>query len=151
VRRRLTTRLATLTGVFTVAVGLWMPWIVVNPEYSVRYPRFYVSGMGYRIEAFDWWILGFVALCVGNAVDLSGHRDRVAGVGKTVAGVVVLLFPVLWVTDRGGLDCVSIPLLELVVGSACRYAHGPGVFVTALGGALLALAGGYQFLTATDE
>ncbi|QKY19483.1 hypothetical protein B4589_003475 [Halolamina sp. CBA1230] len=150
-RRRLAVGLTTLAGVAAVAVGVWLPWIVINPEYPARFPRLYVSGMGYRIEGFDWWILGLVALGVGIGVAFSGRRDRVASVARGVTGLVVVLLTLLWAGDRGGLDCLYVPVVDLAFGASCRYAHGPGVFVTAFGGVLLILAGGYQFVTATGE
>lgn len=150
-RRRLAVELATLVGVAAVAVGVWLPWIVINPEYPARYLRLYVSGIGYRIEGFDWWILGLVALGVGNGVDLSGRRDRAAGVARSMAGLAVVLLTLLWVADWAGIDCLYVPVVDLTVGTFCRYAHGPGVFVTTFGGALLMLTGSYQFVTATDE
>lgn len=150
-RRRLAVELATLAGVAAVAVGVWLPWIAINPEYPARFPRLYISGMGYRIEAFDWWFLGLVALGVGNAVDLSGRRDRAAGVARTFAGLGVVLLALLWVGEWSSLECLYIPVLDTTFGASCRYAYGPGVFLTALGGSLLALAGGYQFVTAAAE
>lgn len=149
-RRRLAVELTTITGVVAIAVGVWLPWIAVNPEYGARFPRFYVSGMGYRIEVFDWLILGFVALGVGNATELAGRRDRAAAAGRAVAGLGVALLTLLWVSDWGGIGCLFVPAVELTFGTACRYSHGPGVFTTALGGALLMSAGGYQYVAATN-
>ena len=149
-RRRLAVELTTVICLAAIVLGVWLPWLVVHPEHTGPVPRFYISGMRYGIEASDWWILGVAGLGVGNAVDLSGRRDRAAGVAGAVAGTGALLLTLLGVESLPA--CLYLPE-PIAFGHAtdCVYVYGPGIFLTALGGALLALAGGYQFLTATDE
>lgn len=141
----------TLAGVVSVVVGVWLPWLIFRPGYTgpARRLHLYISGMHYGIQGMGWWVLGSGALGVGNAVALSGRRDRAAGVARGSAGVGVVLLALLYIVD--GMGCLYVPdIAGLGYTTGCIYVHGPGVFLTAFGGVLLALAGGYQFVTAAS-
>lgn len=130
-----------MVGVTCVAVGVWLRWIVAVPGYTGPVPRMYISGMDTGIHAGDWFVLGVVALGVGNAVYLSGSRDRLAGAIRGGAGLLAVLLVVFRVIETVGVD-----------GRVLRvYVLGPGAPVTASGSLLLVLAGGYQYLTAASD
>ena len=125
-RRRLILGSVTLAAIACVAVGAWLPWLVFRPGYEgpARRLRAYNPLRYYVFKGVGWWALGLVALGAGNAADLSGRRDRAAGVSRAAGGAGVVLLVLLWVADRGSLDCLYVPGLR--PATDCVYVYGPG-------------------------
>lgn len=149
-RRRLAIESVTLIGVALVAVGAWLPWLVLRPGYTgpARRLNAYVAARHYVIKGLGWWALGLATLGVGNAVRFSRHSDRAGGVARGVGGLGVVLLALVWILDWGNFDCLYVPGLS--TAADCTYVYGPGIFVMAYGGVLVAFAGTYQFVTATS-
>jgi len=117
-------------GVIAVSAGAYPPWLKTNPKLTpdAEIPAIYILGMNAGFEAFDFALLGFVALVLVFRVS---SRKGLQSVVTLLTGVGTVLFCGLYLSGSlTGFTATFVPAL--------------GWYLTVLGGVLLTVVGGFQ-------
>lgn len=130
----------TAVGAVAVAVGLWLPWLVVKPTHAGAVPSITHTGTGYGFSGFDYPVLLLVAVGALLSARYGTTRSR-ARLSILTAAVPVLT--VLWYVARTvGVDGTYLDV----------FVVGRGISVTLFGGGVLLVAGVLRYaIVGTDE
>ncbi|USZ69127.1 hypothetical protein NGM10_05155 [Halorussus salilacus] len=128
----------TSLGAAGVAVGTWLPWLVVRPGYDGPVPAIHLPGMTAGIEGLDWVALAATGVALVGVLPAARFRTvRFAAVAMAGGGVVAGTTAVYLVVY--GLDYLGV------------FVPGAGFFLTALGGVHLAVGGALRLHALAGE
>lgn len=144
----------TVVSLITVGLGVWLPWLIVEPGYDGPVPQLYISGMETGIAGQDYVILGVatVGLVATLALSTCYRRRRLGGLVRGVTGLLIVSSTSLWIAGTTGLDAlwwfVSTNAPE--TGTLDVFVLGAGVYLTLFGGLLLLIGGGAELSLGRD-
>lgn len=119
-----------LLGAVAVAVGTWLPWLIVRPGYDGPVPAVHLPGMSAGLAGLDWFaLLGAVVALVGvTPVSVPRLDDRRAALVTILAGGLVVVLTLIY-------------LFSTVSNFLGTFVPGIGFYLTALGGVHLSAGG----------
>ncbi|WP_137283652.1 hypothetical protein [Halorussus salinisoli] len=126
-------RVVALAGAAGVAVGAWLPWLVVRPGYDGRVPAVHLSGMDAGFAGLDWFALLAAAIALLGVLPVELAPVSIPGLGGPRAAVVT--------TIAGGFVAALTVFSLLSNGFLGVFVPAAGFYLTALGGVHLSVGG----------
>lgn len=130
----------TVVGVLAVAVGLWLPWLVVDSSHAGAVPSIGRNGTGYGFSGFDYAIL--FAVAAGAALSTRYGTTRTRARLSILTAAVPILSAVWYVGRTVGVDGTYLDV----------FVAGRGISATLFGGGVLLVAGVLRYaIVGTEE
>lgn len=126
-------RLVALAGAAGVAVGAWLPWLMVRPGYDGPVPAVYLAGMDAGFAGLDWLALAVAAIALFGVLPVELMPVSIPGLGGMRAAVVT--------TIAGGFVAALTVVSLLSNGFLGTFVPASGFYLTALGGVHLSVGG----------
>ncbi|WP_276300317.1 hypothetical protein [Halorussus lipolyticus] len=126
-------RLVAFAGAGGVAVGTWLPWLMVRPGYQGPVPAIHLAGMETGIAGLDWLALTAAAVALLGVLPVELMPVSVPLLGGARAAVVT--------TVAGGFVAVLTVYYLLSSGFLGTFVPAAGFYLTALGGVHLSMGG----------
>lgn len=128
--------LLALAGAAAVALGAYLPWLMVNPTLpaDAEIPSVHYTGMDAGLAGVDYLLVALAALVF--ALHVVGYREPVRSATTIVTSAVAVL------------ACVGALLLSPTIGFGATFVPALGWYLAFGGGVALAATGGVEFVVA---
>jgi hypothetical protein len=126
-------RLVALAGAAGVAVGAWLPWLMVRPGYDGPVPAVHLAGMETGFAGLDWLALLAAAVALFGVLPVELMPASIPGLGGVRAAAVT--------TVAGGFVAALTVVSLLSNGFLGAFVPAAGFYLTALGGVHLSVGG----------
>jgi len=126
-------RVVAFAGAVGVAVGAWLPWLMVRPGYDGPVPAIHLAGMDAGIAGLDWLALAAAAIALLGVLPVELMPVSIPGLGGPRAAAVT--------TVAGGFVAALTVFYLLSNGFLGTFVPASGFYLTALGGVHLSMGG----------
>ena len=126
-------RLVAFAGAAGVAVGAWLPWLMVRPGYQGPVPAIHLAGMDTGLAGLDWLALAAAAIALLGVLPVELMPVSIPLLGGSRAAVVT--------TIAGGFIAALTVYYLLSSGFLGVFVPASGFYLTALGGVHISMGG----------
>ena len=126
-------RLVAFAGAAGVAVGAWLPWLMVRPGYQGPVPAIHLAGMDTGLAGLDWLALAAAAIALLGVLPVELMPVSIPLLGGSRAAIVT--------TIAGGFIAALTVYYLLSSGFLGVFVPASGFYLTALGGVHISMGG----------
>jgi len=136
-------RLVAFAGAAAVAVGAWLPWLMVRPGYQGPVPAIHLAAMEPGIAGLDWLALAVAAVALLGVLPVELLSVSVPFLGGVRAAAMTAI--------AGGV-IVALAVYSLVsTGFLGAFVPSSGFYLTTLGAVHLSVGGALRIYAIGGE